>query len=88
VDFGIGTRAVIPGLGEQPVYVRASGLRLEQGRWSMFANGALVMGRARVVAETGWLQGGSVVEGFDAAASAFDPPRGALFGSVGVRVGF
>jgi hypothetical protein len=88
VDFGIGTHAVIPGLGEQPVYVRASGLRLEQGRWSMFANGSLATGRARVAAEAGWLQGGGVVEGFDAAASAFDPARGALFGSLGVRVGF
>jgi hypothetical protein len=88
VNFGLGANAVIPGLGEQPVYVRASGLRLAPGRWSTFANGSLVVGRAGVVAEAGWLQGGSVVEGFDAAASAFDPVRSALFGSVGVRVAF
>jgi hypothetical protein len=88
VDFGLGANAVIPGLGERPVYVRASGLRLEQGRWSMFANGSLALGRAQIVAEAGWLQGGSVVEGFDAAASAYDPTRGAPFGSAGVRVTF
>jgi hypothetical protein len=37
-----------------------------------------------VVAEAGWQQGGSVVEGCDPAASAFDPVGGALFGCVGV----
>jgi hypothetical protein len=88
VDFGLGANAVIPGLGERPVYVRASGLRLEQARWSGFATGSLALGRAGVTAEAGWLQGGSVVEGFDAASSAFDPERGTLFGSLGVRVAF
>jgi hypothetical protein len=88
VDFGLGANAMIPFIGERPVYVRASGLRLEQGRWSVFGNGSLAVGRADVVAEAGWLQGAGVVEGFDAAASAFDPGRGAMFGSVGVRVGF
>jgi hypothetical protein len=88
VDFGLGANAVLPGLGERPVYVRASGLRLKQGRWSAFANGSLTVGRAAVVAEAGWLQGGAEVEGFDAPASAFDPERGTLFGGVGVRLAF
>jgi hypothetical protein len=85
VDFDLGANVMIPLLGEQPLYLRATGLRLEQGRWSAFANGWFAVGRARLVAEAGWLQGGSAVAGFDAAASAFDPARGAWFGSVGVR---
>jgi hypothetical protein len=88
VAFGLGANAVLPGLGEQPVYVRASDLQLVQGRLSAFASAALGIRRVGVVAEAGWLQGGSVVAGFNAAASAFDPAAGALYGSIGVRVAF
>jgi hypothetical protein len=88
VAFGLGTNAALPGLGERPVYVRASDLQLSQGRMSAFANVAVAVGRTGVAAEAGWLQGGRVVDGFDAAASAFNPAAGSLFGSVGVRVSF
>jgi hypothetical protein len=88
VNFGLGATGVVPGLGERPVYVRASGLELVQGRWSTFLNGSMPIRRGGIVAEAGWLQGGSVVEGFDSAASAFDPTGGAVFGSVGVRIAF
>jgi hypothetical protein len=88
LNFGLGANAVVPGLGGSPVYVRASGLDLVQGRWSAFVNGSLPIRRGGIVAEAGWLQAGSVVDGFDSGASAFDPTGGALFGSVGVRIGF
>jgi hypothetical protein len=87
VAFGVGANPVLPGIGAQPVYVRGSGLSLRQGRWSGFLNGVVALRRASVVAEAGWLQGGSTGEGFDAAASTFDPRRGALFGGLAVRVG-
>jgi hypothetical protein len=88
VAFGLGANAALPGLGERPVYIRASDLRLTQGRVSAFANAAVAIGRVGVAAEAGWLQGGSSVEGFDAPASAFQPAAGSLFGSVGVRFAF
>jgi hypothetical protein len=88
VDFGIGANPVLPGIGVQSVYARGSGLKLQQDRWSGFVSGGVAVRSARVVAEAGWLQGGNDVDGFDAAASAFDPARGALFGGFGVRLAF
>jgi hypothetical protein len=86
--FGLGATANIPIIGPQPVYVRGSGLRVEQDRASAFLNGSYTFLLTTITAEAGWLQGGDSVTGFDAAASAFDPARGTLFGSLGVRVSF
>jgi hypothetical protein len=87
VNFGLGANPTIPRLGTQPVYVRGSGLRLHQERWSGFANTSFGTRRVRVAAEAGWSRGGRALEEFDVAASAFDPARGAIFGSFGVRIG-
>ncbi|MBA4156165.1 MAG: hypothetical protein H0X65_01655 [Gemmatimonadetes bacterium] len=88
VSFGVGATATIPGIGAQPVYIRGSGLRLDQDRWSAFVSGSYTLLITTVAAEAGWMQGGNGLQGFDAAASGFDPRRGTLFGGLGLRVSF
>ena len=51
-------------------------------------NGSFTALVATLALEAGWMEGGDAVSGFDTAASAFDPGRGTLFGSLGVRIAF
>jgi hypothetical protein len=88
VAFGLGAAPTLPVIGTQPVYVRGDGLRLEQDRRSAFLNAAYTLRLTTINVEAGWVQGGRAIEGFDAAASRFNPRGGAFFGSVGGRVAF
>ena len=87
LGLGVGASAQLPEIGARPVFVRASEIQVETDRWSTFVNAAFSVLLARFVAEVGWMGGGSIVPGFQASNSEFDPGSGTLFGSVGVNVG-
>jgi hypothetical protein len=69
-------------------YARLTDAELRSGRWSAFVNGSFTALLATVAVEGGWMQGGDAVPNFGGTASDFDPARGTLFGSVGVRLAF
>jgi hypothetical protein len=68
--------------------VGVSDVPISESRWNAFLNGSYTFLLATVAAELGWMQGGDAVPGCDDAASAFDPGRGTLFTSLGVRIAF
>jgi len=77
-DMGFGLRSRCPLVGGD-CYFRASGLEVDNGRWSGFVNGSFTLLFASMGAEVGWLQGEPAIEGFPT-ASDFDPEKGTFFG--------
>lgn len=83
-DVGFGLRSRCPVVGGD-CYFRASGLEVDNGRWSGFVNGSFSLLFATLGAEVGWLQGEQALQGFPS-ASDFDPESGTFFGSLGFRL--
>jgi hypothetical protein len=69
-------------------FVRVTNAGLDTHRWSAFADATLGGILGSLVAEAGWLQGGDPINGFDAAVNEFDPTKGSLFGSIGLKLTF
>jgi hypothetical protein len=69
-------------------YARVRDSDFRSSRWSTFVNGSYTVLVATLAAEGGWMQGSSPVTGFAATANTFDPARGTLFGSLGLRLAF
>jgi|GEM_PF-2307976 len=65
---------------------RSPGAEMENERWSGFLNASMPLPMGAVSAELGWMQGGERVPGFPE-ESAFDPGKGTLSLSLGVRLG-
>jgi hypothetical protein len=87
-DVGLGFRAPAESVAGQANYVaRAVDLEVENDRWSAFANASFTTLVTTFSLEGGWMQGGEAVPGYPA-GSEFDPTRGTLFGSIGVRLSF
>ncbi|HET8654897.1 MAG TPA: hypothetical protein VFL93_05245 [Longimicrobiaceae bacterium] len=84
-DLAAGVRAPQGAWPSSLYYARVSDVTLEQGRWSAFVDGSFSLLVASLAAEVGWQQGGNAVAGYPA-NSDFDPGKGTLFGSVGLRV--
>lgn len=86
--IGYGFRSACPLVGVQNCYVRVRDAELDNDRWSAFANASIGGLLGSLVFEAGWLQGAEPISGFDAAQNAFDPRKGTLFGSAGLRLTF
>jgi hypothetical protein len=69
-------------------FVRVTNAGLDNSRWSVFADATVGGILGSLVAEAGWLQGGDPITGFDQATNEFDPKKGTLFGSVGLKLTF
>lgn len=76
----------VPGGGDY--FVRATGIDIDNDRWSAFVDGSFSLFLATLAVEAGWLQGDDPITGFDTAVSEFDPGDGTFFGSVGMRLSF
>jgi hypothetical protein len=55
-------------------------------RWSAFANLSYGLPLGSLVAEGGWMSGGSAVDGYSPGSSGYDPGQGTFFGSIALRV--
>lgn len=87
-DAGMGFRAPAGTVAGTTRYVaRASGLEVANDRLSVFGNATFTTVLTTFALEAGWMEGAEPVAGFPA-AGAFEPGRGILFGSVGVRLSF
>ena len=87
-DVGLGFRAPAGGVpGVDGFAARASDLRVESDRWSFFGNASYTSLVTTFTLEAGWMRGGEAVAGFPAGGD-FDPGRGTLFGSIGVRLAY
>jgi hypothetical protein len=64
---------------------RIEDVRVVNDRWSAFANLSFTVLVGSLVAEAGWMQGATPIEGFPA-TSDFDPREGTFFGSLGARL--
>jgi hypothetical protein len=71
--------------GFEPVSGTA-GASVHDSRWSAFTNLSYGLTVGSLVAEAGWMSGGSAVEGYTPASGGFDPGQGTLFGSIALRV--
>jgi hypothetical protein len=67
-------------------FVRVTNAELDTGRWSAFADASLGGILGSLVAEVGWLQGADPITGFSSAVNEFDPKKGTLFGSIGLKL--
>lgn len=87
-DLGIGFRAPEGTLEGSLGYVaRAADLDLVSERLSAFGNATFTTLVTTFALEVGWMEGGEPLPGYPA-GNEFDPARGILFGSVGVRLSF
>lgn len=66
-------------------YRRLDDVRVRNDRWSAFLDLSYTILIGSLVAEAGWMQGASPIDGFPA-ASDFDPKQGTFFGSLGARL--
>jgi len=55
-------------------------------RWSAFANLSYGLTIGSLVAEGGWMSGGSAVNGYSPNSTGYDPGQGTVFGSIALRV--
>jgi hypothetical protein len=86
-DAGFGLRTRCPaGVGSSRCFVRASGLELDNDRWSGFVDASFTLLLASFGVELGWLQGTEPLPRFENLKSEFDPRSGTFFGSVGFRL--
>lgn len=87
-DLGIGFRAPAGTVAGTAGYVaRATDLDVANERWSAFGSASFTTLVTTFALELGWMQGGEALPGYPA-GSDFDPERGTLFGSLGVRLSF
>ncbi len=87
-DAGFGFRAPAGGEAGVAGYVaRAAGLEVVNERWSAFGSASFTNLVSTFSLEAGWMQGGEALAGYPA-GNDFDPGRGVLFGSIGVRLSF
>lgn len=80
-DFAFRTPAIA---GTEHI-VRFDDVRVENDRWSAFLDLSYTVLIGSLVAEAGWMQGASPIQGFPD-ASDFDPREGTFFGSLGARI--
>lgn len=74
--------------GSSNCFVRVTNADLDNDRMSAFADASVGGILGSLVGEVGWLQGADPIDGYSAAASEFDPKKGTVFGSVGLRLTF
>jgi hypothetical protein len=85
IAFRSNQTVACPG-GTCTVVYRFEDLKLDNSRWSAFADASFTLFIASVGAEVGWMSSGDRITGFPT-TSDFDPKSGTLFGSVGLRIG-
>ena len=83
-DADFAFRAPAPPLGQEEVY-RYRDIEVDNDRWSAFLDASFTLLIGSLVAEVGWMQGSTPIQGFPA-ASDFNPREGTFFGSVGARL--
>jgi hypothetical protein len=71
--------------GFEPVSGTAQ-VDVHDSRWSAFANLSYGLTVGSLVAEAGWMSGGSAVDGYTPPPGGYDPGQGTLFGSIALRV--
>ncbi|HVG44943.1 MAG TPA: hypothetical protein VM890_09435 [Longimicrobium sp.] len=59
---------------------------VHDSRWSAFASLSYGLTVGSLVAEAGWMGGGSAVDGYTQPSGGYDPGQGTLFGSIALRV--
>jgi hypothetical protein len=69
-------------------FVRVTNADLDSDRFSAFGNASVGGILGSLVGEVGWLQGDDPIAGYNSAASEFDPKKGTIFGSVGLKLTF
>lgn len=74
--------------GTSNCFVRVTNADLDTDRFSAFANASVGGILGSLVGEVGWLQGDDPIAGYNSAASEFDPKKGTIFGSVGLKLTF
>jgi hypothetical protein len=61
-------------------------VKLDDSRWSLFADLAWALPVGSLVVEGGWMSGGDAIAGYDPATHGYDPGDGTVFGSLGLRI--